>query len=139
MMSDTVDYSFQWEFILLKNPKTFMQKFQDILMKTLPANSAIDTWISFFLSLLALYFAEHNQRIVFLLFYFFMLQHFHIWTGAYSRKYIAHALFLCINDLFIPQIFAQYPFCPRHRSSYIARLGTRSLTSRTLDSYREID
>lgn len=43
MMSDTVDYSFQWEFILLKNPKTFMQKFQDVLMKTLPANSTMDT------------------------------------------------------------------------------------------------
>lgn len=43
MMSDTMDYSFQWEFILSKNPKTFIQKFQDILMKTLPANSTKDT------------------------------------------------------------------------------------------------
>lgn len=50
MMSDTMDYSFQWEFILSPNPKTFSQKIQDVLMKTFPANSTKDTWFFVFLS-----------------------------------------------------------------------------------------
>lgn len=45
-------------------------------MKTLPANSTKDTWSSVFLSLLALYFAELNKWIIFVLFYFFVLQRF---------------------------------------------------------------
>lgn len=44
MMSDTMDYSFWWDFIFFKNPKTFIQKFQDIL--TLPTNTTKDTWFS---------------------------------------------------------------------------------------------
>lgn len=43
VMSDTMDYSFQREFIPSENPKTFIQKFRDILMKTQPANATQDS------------------------------------------------------------------------------------------------
>ena len=74
-MSDTMDYSFQWEFILSENPKTFIQKFQDILVKTLPANSTKDTWFSFFFFLF-LFSSLLNLSRELSLFYFFLLQTF---------------------------------------------------------------
>ena len=97
-MSDTMDYSFLWEFILSKNPKTFIQKFQDILMKTLPANSTRDTWFSFFkpsLSL-ALYFAELKEWIVFVLFYFFLLQTFKFGQEYAEQKVCSTCVVYCV-------------------------------------------
>lgn len=97
MMSDTMDYSFLWEFILSKNPKIFIQKFQDILMKTLSANSTKDTWFSFFLSLsLALYFAELKQWIVFVLFHFFLLQTFKFEQEYAEQKVYSTCVVYCV-------------------------------------------
>lgn len=54
--SDTMDYSFQWEFILSKRKKKFIQNFQDLLMNILPDNTTTpDTCFSFFLSLALFY------------------------------------------------------------------------------------
>lgn len=79
MMSDTMDYLHQWEFILSKTQKHSSRNFRTYWWRhcQLTPPRTLESLFSF---PSALYFAKLNQWIIFVLFYFFMLQHFYIWT-----------------------------------------------------------
>lgn len=132
MMSDTMDYSFQWEFILPQNPKTCIQEFQGILIKTLLANSTKDTWFSFFLFWLYILLNLTNE--LFLCSFLYVAAFLHLDRSVQRRKYIAHVL-LTVHKW---RIHSFNKCLLNIHCVQDTRLGTWSLTATTLNSNREM-
>lgn len=117
MMSDTMDYSFQGEFILSENPKTFIQKFQDILVK--PANSTKDTYLFFLLLLVSFTLLNPTESC---LWNFIFVADSSIWTEiCREQKAYSTCVVYCVKwrDSFIQPVFVQYPLYSRQQFRHL--------------------